>query len=387
MSRFGPNLAASRALTATASLAGAGALRNREDALALADIGVKEDFPRGWWRGAAEKREWGCMSMQGQADTTATSSSSNLITDLISIARPDHWFKNVFMVPGFLLAIALTQYFDMSVVVTAVIGLISTCLVASANYTINEYLDAEFDRFHPLKKSRPGAAGRLDGKLVLIQYIVLSAVGLGLGFYVNMQFGILSAVLLFMGVMYNVKPFRTKDRMYLDVLSEAINNPLRLLLGWSILVPDQIPPSSIIIAYWMGGAYLMAVKRYAEYRLINDPERAGLYRRSFKFYDEKKLLVSSFFYAINAAFFLAIFLYKYRAEFLLTFPLFALLFSWYLWIGSAERSTAQTPEKLYKQKLFMVFVTFLGLVCGALFLIDIPQIEQLLENTPTFTRG
>lgn len=321
---------------------------------------------------------------QSQAETGAPSPSSNIVGDLISIARPDHWFKNVFMVPGFLLAITLTEQFDLDALIAALIGLASTCLVASANYTINEYLDAEFDRFHPLKKNRPGAAGRLNGMTVFIQYVVLSAVGLGLGFYVNLQFGLLSVALLFMGVMYNVKPFRTKDRIYLDVLSEAVNNPLRLLLGWSILVPDALPPSSIIIAYWMGGAYLMAVKRYAEYRFIDDPERAGLYRRSFKFYDEKKLLVSSFFYAINAAFFLAVFLFRYRVEFLLSFPLFALLFSWYLWIGSAERSSAQTPEKLYKQKAFMVFVAFLGLVCGALFFIDMPWLEQFLDNTPTF---
>ncbi len=289
------------------------------------------------------------------------------------------------MIPGLLLAIMFVRpALDINLLVLAIVGLASTCLVASANYTINEYLDAEFDRFHPLKKSRPGAAGRLNGTVVLIQYILLSVVGLGLGFLVNLQFFVVSAALLFMGVMYNVKPFRTKDRMYLDVLSEAVNNPIRLLLGWSIVVPDQIPPSSIIIAYWMGGAYLMAVKRYAEYRFINDPERAGLYRRSFKFYDEKKLLVSSLFYAINAAFFLGVFLIRYRVEFLLSLPFFALLFSWYLWIGSGERSSAQTPEKLYKQKSFVAFVALLGVVCGVLFFVDIPQLEQFLENTSTF---
>ena len=34
----------------------------------------------------------------------------------------------------------------------------------------------------------------------------------------------------------------------------------------------------------MAGAFLMAVKRYAEYRMIGDPDRAGLYRKSFSKY-------------------------------------------------------------------------------------------------------
>src|SRR5690606_6353933 len=105
------------------------------------------------------------------------------------------------------------------------------------------------------------------------------------------------SLLLLMGILYNVQPFRTKDKPYLDVLSESFNNPLRLLLGWSILVHDGLPPSSILLAFWMGGAFLMAVKRYSEYRFIDDPARAGLYRNSFRYYSERTLLLSSFFYA------------------------------------------------------------------------------------------
>ncbi len=41
-----------------------------------------------------------------------------------------------------------------------------------------------------------------------------------------------------MGVLYNVKPFRTKDIAYLDVLSESINNAIRLLLGWFFVTAD-----------------------------------------------------------------------------------------------------------------------------------------------------
>jgi hypothetical protein len=37
------------------------------------------------------------------------------------------------------------------------------------------------------------------------------------------------------GIVYNVRPLRTKDKPYLDVISESINNPLRLTIGWAMI--------------------------------------------------------------------------------------------------------------------------------------------------------
>ena len=45
-----------------------------------------------------------------------------------------------------------------------------------------------------------------------------------------------------MGLAYNVPPVRLKEWPYLDVLSESVNNPLRLALGWFALIPDRFPP-------------------------------------------------------------------------------------------------------------------------------------------------
>jgi len=44
-----------------------------------------------------------------------------------------------------------------------------------------------------------------------------------------------------MGLVYNVPPLRTKDRQYLDVLSESINNPLRFMLGWTAVIGSLLP--------------------------------------------------------------------------------------------------------------------------------------------------
>ena len=123
----------------------------------------------------------------------------------------------------------------------------------------------------------------------------------------------------------------------------------------------------------------MAVKRYAEYRYIDDPARAGLYRKSFVHYTEEKLLLSAFFYALMSAVFLGVFLVKYRIEYLVALPLFAVLFVWYLYIGMQTNSVSQAPEKLYKQKKFVLFVAALGAVAVGLLFVDLPWLHVLLE--------
>ncbi|WP_324677387.1 UbiA family prenyltransferase [Hymenobacter sp. GOD-10R] len=318
------------------------------------------------------------------------------LKDYIAIARPDNWVKNVFMMPGVLFALLIYgPPIDATLLTKLVMGLISTCLVASANYVINEYLDAEFDKFHPLKKQRTSVVRVVSPALVYTEWFVLAAVGFILAAQISMQFLIISVFLLFMGVMYNVRPFRTKERVYLDVLSESVNNPIRFALGWFIVAPaltvstfnglaffNSLPPSSIIIAYWMGGAFLMATKRFAEYRLIKNPELAGLYRRSFKFYTEHSLLISMFFYALTSAFFLGIFLIKNRIELLISFPFFALLFAWYLKIGLLENSPVQGSEKLYTRKWFMLYVFLFCALLVTLMFVDLPFLSNLQNNEP-----
>jgi 4-hydroxybenzoate polyprenyltransferase len=301
------------------------------------------------------------------------------IGDYIRIARPDHWIKNVFMLPGAALAMVLSGQAGFGTLSLVAAALVSLCLIASANYTINEYLDAGFDRFHPLKKTRPGAQGRLEFRLVALQYVLLAAGGMGIAQMLGTPFMLTGAMLLVMGVAYNVPPVRTKDRVYLDVLSESVNNPLRLLMGWFVVLPDALPPASLLLAYWMGGAFLMAMKRYSEYRRIGDPERAGLYRRSFRYYTEETLLLSSFFYALFAAFLLGVFLVKYRIEYLLSLPAFAALFTWYLAIALRSDSAAQAPERLHRERRFMAFAGGLSLLVALLTFVDLPFLSFLMD--------
>lgn len=305
-----------------------------------------------------------------------------MLQDYLRIARPDHWIKNIFILPGVVFAYFLTSVpFEFSMGVNLFLGMLATCLTASANYVINEWLDAEFDRYHPTKKLRPAVGGGLKGGFVFIEYMLLAVGGLALSLAISLNFALTEGLLLVMGIIYNVKPLRSKDIPYLDVLSESFNNVIRLLLGWFIVTSQWLPPISIVIGYWMGGAFLMAIKRYAEFRMIGDPQLAGLYRRSFKYYTEQSLLTSAIFYALCSVFFSGIFLIKYRLELLIAMPFLCGLFCLYFGISFKADSAVQKPEKLYKEKFLMLYTGFIVVLVTILMFVDIPGLKFLLSKT------
>lgn len=287
--------------------------------------------------------------------------------------RPDHWIKQMFIIPGCVCAVFLINIRINFLKFIA--GFLATCFIASANYVINEYLDAEFDKYHPVKKNRSLVNQDVSGKIIFILWLALALAGFILGKFLNAPFLISEFILWIMGIVYNVKPLRTKDVAILDVLSESINNAIRFLMGWFIVSPDTLPPCSIILGYWMGGAFLMAVKRYAEYRMINNPELAGKYRRSFKFYSERSLLLSAFFYAMCSVFFTGIFLIKYRIELVLIIPVLTGLFCYYFYLSFKDDSAVQKPEKLYHEKGLMFYCAVLIISFTILMFIDIPVLK------------
>lgn len=305
-----------------------------------------------------------------------------MIRDYISLARPDHWFKNVFMLPGIVLGwMACGRPSVESMIPGAALGILSACLVASSNYTINEWLDAAEDRQHPEKKRRPAAAGRIRASLAYLQWILLAIAGLVVGRLVSVPFFWSAAALFVMGIIYNVAPIRSKDRPYIDALSESVNNPLRLLLGWYILDCGLVPPASLLLAYWMLGAFFMAMKRFGELRHLKDDGVAAAYRRSFRHYTTERLLISVVFYATAFGLFFGVFLIRYRVELILAVPFLAGLMAMYMKLGLMPNSPAQNPEALFRHTPFLLYgclTAFVLIVCSV---VRMPWLDRLFQST------
>jgi decaprenyl-phosphate phosphoribosyltransferase len=299
----------------------------------------------------------------------------------LRIARIDHWVKNVFVLPGVVVALTLYHFpLTWHLVGKTLIGLLAVGLISSSNYVINEICDAPFDRFHPLKRNRPVPSGAVIIPLAYAQWVLLGIAGLLLSWKISPWFGWNMLVLLIMGCAYNLRPVRTKDIPYFDVLTEAINNPIRLVAGW-LIVSSTVPPISLLLSYWLVGCYFMALKRYAEYRHLKEDDSLSKYRTSLAFFTPELLLSSVIFYASSAMLFFGAFLMRYRVELVLSFPLIAVVMAIYFVLASKRDSPAEHPEKLYRERKLMLAVVSCSVVMIFCLVVDMPWINNFF--TPT----
>lgn len=283
------------------------------------------------------------------------------MVEYLKICRPDHWLKNIFIVFGHAVAWALVLDFarEWELARLALLSLIPACLVASANYILNEILDAPFDAMHPTKRHRGIPAGKVRTPVLWVMKIGLIVTAFVLAWWwgFNWAYHAALALLLLSGVVYNVPPLRLKDRAFADVIAESFNNPVRLWLGYYALVdPHHVPPLSIVLSWWFFGALLMTGKRYAEFRFIGDAELSGRYRRSFKTYTEKSLILAMIGYANLFCFCagVAMAVYPQLNNLVLVAPLIVAAVLVYFHHAMKEEAARLEPEQLMRNPWIIV---------------------------------
>ena len=305
----------------------------------------------------------------------------------ISILRFDHWIKNLFVLPGSLIALIIFNK-DLSGVLflNIFIATLAASFIASANYAINEWLDRDFDALHPDKKNRPAVNGEISSYGVYLLYFVMISAGLLIGSIVNLYVLISLLIFIISGLAYNVKPLRAKDLIFFDVIIESINNPIRMFIGWFAVVDNALIPLSLVIFYWFLGAFMMNAKRLSEWKKFGSNHERSIYRPSLGAYDDHILTVMCFVYAILSSSSLALFAARYKFELILWLPFFILILAWYFKSALGNSGLTENPEKLITSgRLLMLLafnaIIFLFLLSTNLEILDKVFYESLIFNS------
>src|SRR6266850_7035629 len=98
---------------------------------------------------------------------------------LIISVRPGQWTKNLLVFAGLLFGL---QLFNPAAVIDASLAFVIFCGLSGAVYLINDVLDRESDRQHPLKARRPIASGSVSVPQALGTAAVLTVAGLTAAF-------------------------------------------------------------------------------------------------------------------------------------------------------------------------------------------------------------
>jgi decaprenyl-phosphate phosphoribosyltransferase len=239
-----------------------------------------------------------------------------------------------------------------------------TWAISTANYVVNEIVDAPTDIHHPVKRDRPLVQGRIKKRVFILLGLALTGAGFAAALvFFSGSFVMSLLTLLGAGFIYNVRPVRTKDIPFLDSISESANNPIRFLIGWYAFAPAHLfPPLSLLVAWWSFGNFLMTAKRLSEHRLLG--AKAADYRLSHKRYSKSLLL---FGMIASVAVFMAsgfLFIFSFRLyRFLIVFPLVVLYLLLFFRKTLEEKEVMEEPESLLRNPL----IGLLSLVLVVLF--------------------
>ncbi len=149
------------------------------------------------------------------------------IISLIKLIRPTQWIKNGFVLMPLVFGGRLFSLCDTFRAFTA---LVVFCLAASATYIINDYMDMDRDRIHPLKKDRPLASGAitpmigmaLAASLVIVMFLTIILFRLP----ISTLWILVSYIIL--NCLYS---WKFKNWVIIDVLVVSFGFLLRILAG------------------------------------------------------------------------------------------------------------------------------------------------------------
>jgi decaprenyl-phosphate phosphoribosyltransferase len=168
------------------------------------------------------------MALTGQTDRRG------LLPGLVKTLRPHQWVKNVFVLAPMVfhkdvfVSTPVGTALNLSVTGRALAATGIFCLLAGAVYTINDVVDVEADRIHPVKRFRPIAAGLVPERIAKAVSAVLVLACLAGAYFVAPALALVAAVYFAENVAYS---FRLKKVAFLDVGLIALGFVLRVLAG------------------------------------------------------------------------------------------------------------------------------------------------------------
>ncbi len=184
--------------------------------------------------------------------------------------RPRQWIKNGFI---FLPLVFAQQFFDPVKVLAIIQAMAVFCALTGAVYLINDYLDREEDRHHPIKRHRALASGLISPSIAMGTAAGLLIFSFMWGIFMGMGFFLVLMLYFGVQVLYNLW---LRDVVILDVFCVAAGFFLRVAAG---AVAIDVPVSRwLIICTILIAMFLILSKRRHEI-LVLGKEEAGKHRK------------------------------------------------------------------------------------------------------------
>lgn len=290
----------------------------------------------------------------------------------IRLLRPHQYVKNLFILSPLFFSFKFREY-DLLLSVLGVT--LCFCLVASAIYILNDYLDIEEDRKHPTKRNRPLASGKVPVSHALVIMGLLVLAGTGGMALISLQALLLTGIYILNNLLYS---YRFKHIALLDISMISIGFVLRLFIG-EAAGNGQLPLSMwIILCTFLLAMFLALAKRRDDVLLMLEGKKV---RKSIDGYNLEFInggmmimasvtLVAYISYTISNE--VTLRLGTQKLYFTVFFVIIGILR--YMQITFVEQKSG-SPTKVLLRDLFLQ-ITIVGWVLSFIFLV--PALRELI---------
>lgn len=249
----------------------------------------------------------------------------NQAIQIIKVARPVHWIKNLALFAAIFLTGTL---FEKGLFREVFLAFISFSFATSATYIFNDIFDRRSDKTHPVKRNRPIASGKLPIWLATMEMLVLVLLSLLTALDLGQLFLTLIIVYLIVQVLYSLG---LKNLHVVDILIIASGFVLRVYAGAFVI--NAHLSVWFLLCVVSASLFLAAGKRRSEINLLEG--ESGETRKSLTKYSKE--LLNSYVTMFGNATWMSWSLYTFFES-----PKATLDF----WLVLAELSRATTINKL-----------------------------------------
>ena len=272
--------------------------------------------------------------------------------------RPRQWTKNVFVFAALVFDRQLTV---LSSLERTAIAFAIFCLLSSSVYLINDVMDVEADRHHPIKKNRPIAAGKLPIPVALIIAGLLILISLTASFFLSRGLVIIAVVYLLVNLAYSKW---LKHFPLIDVMIIAFGFVLRVVAGVSVIEVERFSPWLYIVMSLLA-LYIGFGKRRAEMTVLTNESNSS-HRKVLDGYS--LTLIDQLLTIVSATTLFSYCLYTFSAPnlpenhvMMLTIPFVMYGIFRYLFLIQIKNKGGEPEELLLKDRPLQVTVLLWGL--------------------------
>lgn len=198
------------------------------------------------------------------------------MTDYIALLRPRHWIKNLLIFAPLIFSLG----FNSEQLLSTLVVFVGFSVLASAVYIMNDLVDLQSDRVHPVKSSRPIAAGRVAPGAAAGLAAILLALALVIGYYSSEKVLVVFSSYFVLNLIYT---YRAKHIAIIDVMIVAFGFVLRVIAG--ALAIAVAPSQWILLFVFFFSLFLAFGKRKNEMTVLEGKQRTE-HRRSITEYTD-----------------------------------------------------------------------------------------------------